>query len=254
VTWNPQQYDKFSQPRLRPALDLIAAIPTIDPKNVVDLGCGTGSITRLLAERWPRASVTGIDDSAAMLAKTSDEPANIRWINQSVADWGTPDSADLIFSNAALQWLPDHSTLFKRLAGVLKPGGVLAVQMPRNFSAPSHTLIAETARSGPWRSKLEPLLGPDPVAEPHFYYTVLAPLGRTLDLWETQYFHLLEGPDPVKEWTKGTWLRRFLDRLDPDEAADFERHYADRLRDAYPPSADCKTWFPFRRLFIVVRK
>jgi trans-aconitate 2-methyltransferase len=254
MTWNPKQYDKFSQPRLRPALDLIAGIPAIDPDIVFDLGCGTGTITRLLAERWPRAMVTGIDDSAAMLAKAAAESGNIRWISQSVADWGVPESADLIFSNAALHWLPDHSALFKRLAGALKRGGVLAVQMPRNFAASSHTLIADTARTGPWRAKLASLLGPDPVATPDFYYTILSPLGCAVDIWETQYFHLLEGPDPVREWTKGTWLRRFLDRLDPRESADFEQQYADKLRAAYPPSADGKTWFPFRRLFIVLQK
>lgn len=254
MTWDPKQYDKFLQPRLRPALDLIGAIPDIDPAVVVDLGCGSGNITRLLAQQWPRASVTGIDDSEAMLAKAADEPGSIHWMTQSVADWGSLECADVVFSNAALHWLPDHATLFKRLVDALKPGGVLAVQMPRNFTAPSHTLIAETARGGPWRSKLASLLGPDPVAEPDFYHAVLSPLAQALDLWETQYFHLLEGPDPVKEWTKGSWLRRFLDRLDPHESAAFEQQYARALRAAYPPSADGRTWFPFKRLFIVLRK
>lgn len=254
MTWNPAQYEKFSQPRLRPALDLIAGIPPTEPSTVVDLGCGTGSITRLLAERWPRASITGIDDSAAMLDKAAEESGRIRWEKQSVSDWRPADSVDVIFSNAALQWLPHHESLFKRLAGTLSTGGLMAVQMPRNYAAPSHTLITDTIRNGPWRQTLEPLLGPDPVAEPAFYYSLLAPLGRMTEIWETQYFHVLDGPDPVKEWTKGTWLRRFLDRLDPKQATQFERDYADRLLDAYPPSADGKTWFPFKRLFIVYQK
>jgi trans-aconitate 2-methyltransferase len=162
--------------------------------------------------------------------------------------------ADVIFSNAALHWLPNHQQLFPTLVDALAPGGVLAIQMPRNFSAPSHALIDATARAGRWRHKLEPLLGAAPVAEPHFYYSLLAPLAVSLDIWESEYLQVLSGDDPVKEWTKGTWLMQFLDRLDPEEGAAFEADYAQRLRAAYPRQADDRTLFPFRRLFIVLRK
>jgi len=137
---------------------------------------------------------------------------------------------------------------------MLAPGGVLAVQMPRNFSAPSHSLIAAAARAGPWRSKLEPLLAPAPVGEPQFYYALLAPLAASLDIWESEYLQVLSGEDPVKEWTKGTWLMQFLERLDAGERVQFEADYALRLRAAYPPLADGTTLFPFRRLFIVLQK
>ena len=252
--WDPAQYLKFAAPRFRPAMDLLARVAIEAPKTVYDLGCGAGNVTRLLAQRWPDARVVGVDDSAEMLAQAAKEAPGIVWQCQSVASW-TPDrAADLIYSNAALHWLPDHQALFRRLMGCLTPGGVLAVQMPRNFSEPSHALIRETVAGGPWRDRLAPLVQPSPVAAPEYYYDLLAPLAAELDMWETQYQHVLEGEDPVKEWTKGTWLKQFLDALDEGDRPAFEADYAVRLRKAYPRRADGKTVFPFRRLFIVARR
>jgi trans-aconitate 2-methyltransferase len=251
VSWNPDQYLMFAAPRLRPAVDLLAAVPAAEPRIVYDLGCGAGNVTRLLAQRWPQAELTGVDDSAAMLAKAAEVLPGARWLQQGLAGWQAPAPADVIYSNAALHWLDDHARLFPRLLGQLAPGGVLAVQMPRNFGAPSHTLIADTVRAGPWHAHLEPLLAPSPVADPAFYYDLLSPRVARLDIWETEYLQVLDGPDPVKEWTKGTWLKQFLDALDEPQRAAFEADYARRLREPYPMRADGKTLFPFRRLFIV---
>jgi trans-aconitate 2-methyltransferase len=253
VSWNPDQYLKFSQPRLRPALDLLARLALADPQRIYDLGCGTGNVTAALLQRWPNASITGVDSSASMLAQAASALPQVQWQQQSLDRWQADAPADLIYSNAALHWLPDHPHLFPRLVASLKPGGVLAVQMPRNFAAPSHTMIADTARAGPWRSRLEPLLLPAPVAEPAFYYTLLAPLARSLDIWETEYLQVLTGEDPVKEWTRGTALIPILERLSAAEQMQFESDYAQRLRSAYPRRADGTTLFPFRRLFIVLQ-
>lgn len=263
MSWNPNQYLKFAAPRLRPQLDLIARIALDAPRTVFDLGCGTGSGTRMLAQRWPDADVTGVDASAAMLAKAAqdagdgggDPPGRLHWQQASIADWQPGAGADLIYSNAALHWLGDHARLFPHLMRQLAPGGVLAVQMPRNFDAPSHRLIDETVAAGPWRERLQPLVQPSPVGAPADYYGYVAPLASELDLWETEYLQVLAGPDPVKEWTKGTWLPQFLDRLpSPAEQAAFEADYAERLRAAYPMRADGTTLFPFKRLFIVARR
>ena len=251
MAWNPDQYLKFAAPRLRPAVDLLAAVPAARPQLVYDLGCGAGNVTRLLAQRWPDAQVVGVDDSASMLARAAAELPQARWVQQSLAQWRAERPADVIYSNAALHWLAGHRELFPSLVAQLAPGGVLAVQMPRNFGAPSHTMIADTVRAGPWRAKLEPLLQPSPVAPPEFYYDVLSPLVARLDIWETEYLQVLEGQDPVKEWTKGTWLKQFLDALEEPQRSAFEAAYAARVRGAYPPRADGKTLFPFRRLFIV---
>ncbi len=258
--WNTTQYLKFAGPRLQPALDLLARLPeTLAAPVVVDLGCGTGSATRRLAARWPQAEVTGVDGSAAMLAQAQADAeaapgARLRWLQADIGDlaaWAPPVPVGLIFSNAALHWLPDHAALFPALVSRLAPGGVLAVQMPRNFDAPSHRLIHDTARDGPWRARLAHLLTPPPVAEPAVWIDRLAPVVSALEVWETEYQQLLTGPDPVKEYTKGTWLMRFLQALPPDEAAAFEAAYAARVREAYPPRADGRTLFPFRRLFIL---
>jgi trans-aconitate 2-methyltransferase len=254
MTWNPQQYLKFAQPRLRPAIDLLARIDATSPARIYDLGCGTGGITRLLAQRWPHAHITGVDDSAEMLGQAARQSSAIEWVRQSVASWRPTERADLIFSNAALHWLPEHGQLFSSLVDALAPNGILAVQMPRNFQAPSHTLIHETARSGPWQDALARLIEPSPVHEPQFYYSLLHERAVNLDIWESEYLHALEGKDAVKEWTKGTWLKRFLDALEEPQRSDFEAEYARRVSAAYPPLANGQTLFPFRRLFIVLQR
>ncbi|WP_395703782.1 methyltransferase domain-containing protein [Aquabacterium sp.] len=259
MAWNPDQYLKFAQPRLRPAIDLLARIALASPRRIADLGCGTGNITRLLAQRWPEAEVTGVDSAVTMLTHdvsglSAPEAGRIRWQQADLAQWQAEAPPDLIYSNAALHWLPQHERLLPRLLAMLAPGGVLAVQMPRNFGAPSHTAIAETVHEGPWRDKLLPLLKPTPVAEPAWYYTLLAAVAAEVDLWETEYLQVLTGPNPVKEWTKGTWLAQFLAALEGDEAAAFEEAYAAKMRAAYPMRADGRTLFPFKRLFMIVRR
>ena len=254
MSWNPQQYLKFAQPRLRPALDLLARIDVATPERVYDLGCGTGNITKLLAERWPQARVAGVDDSAEMLAQARQASMTIEWIQASLATWRPQREGDVVYSNAALHWLPDHESLFPSIAQCVASGGTLAVQMPRNFLAPSHMLIYETIRDGEWRGALEHLIVPPRVNEPDFYYSLLEPFAAQLDIWETEYLHVLEGKDAVKEWTKGTWLKHFLDALEEPRRSEFEAEYARRVNVAYPPRADGRTLFPFRRLFIVMQK
>jgi trans-aconitate 2-methyltransferase len=253
MAWDPAQYLKFAGPRLRPALDLLQRIDVEAPSSVYDIGAGAGNVTRLIAARWPEARVIGVDSSAEMLAKAAAENPRIEWQEADLAAWRPHQPADIIYSNAALHWLDGHDRLLPGLFAGLAPKGVLAVQMPRNFGARSHTLITETALGGPWRPMLEPLLRPAPVAEPEFYYDLLAPLAATLDIWETEYLQVLEGENPVKEWTKGTWLTRYLDVLEGDEKAAFEAAYGEQVAKAYPRNAAGQTLFPFRRMFMVVQ-
>ncbi len=254
MAWDPNQYLKFAGLRLRPALDLLAQIPLEAPQTVFDLGAGAGNVTRILQDRWPDAAVTGVDSSPEMFEKARSEHPDIGWRLSDLADWRPDQPADIIYSNAALHWLSDHRALFTALMDSVAPGGVLAVQMPRNFSAPSHTAMADAAREGPWRDILEPLLRPAPVAEPDYYYDVLTAAGADPVIWETEYVQVLEGDDPVKEWTKGTWLRPLLDALDEPDRSVFEAAYAAKVRAAYPRRDDGVTLFPFRRLFIVAAK
>ncbi|MGD9615626.1 MAG: methyltransferase domain-containing protein [Alphaproteobacteria bacterium] len=251
MAWDPAQYLKFAGPRLRPALDLLQRIDVEAPDVVYDLGAGAGNVTRLIAARWPDAQIIGVDSSAEMLAKAAAENPAIGWQRADLAGWRPSLPADVIYSNAALHWLDNHDALMAELLIGLKPGGVLAVQMPRNFGAPSHTLITETALAGPWRGALEPLLRPSPVAEPAVYYDLLAPRAASLDIWETEYLQVLDGPNPVKEWTKGTWLAPLLAALDEPERSRFETAYGERVAAVYPPRRDGRTLFPFRRMFLI---
>jgi trans-aconitate 2-methyltransferase len=251
MSWDPQQYSRFAGQRLRPALDLIARVPVEHPNIVVDLGCGTGNVTRLLCSRWPHAGIVGVDGSPQMLSEAKKVAGDIAWELADVAAWNPPEKFDLVFSNAALHWLDDHPALFARLSGKVVAGGVLAVQMPRNFAAPSHTIMHELASTQPWRDVLAKQLRPQPVLAPEAYHALLAPHARSLDIWETEYLQVLEGENPVAEWTKGTWLAPLLGALAPDARAAFESEYRLRVAQAYPRRRDGKTLFPFRRLFIV---
>jgi len=254
MKWDPSQYLAFADLRLRPALDLLARTPGEAPKLAVDLGCGPGNLTPHLKARWPGARVVGVDASAEMLARARLAVPDAEFVQADVAAWRPDVAPDVLYSNAALHWLDRHEALFPRLLGLLAPGGALAVQMPRNHGAPSHTEIVATVQDGSWRARLEPLLRPSPTHPPAVYYDLLAPLAARLDVWETEYLQVLEGADPVKEFTKGSALKPFLDALHGAERDAFEAAYAARLRRAYPPQADGRTLFPFRRLFLVATR
>jgi trans-aconitate 2-methyltransferase len=254
MSWSPERYLAFGDHRTRPAVDLLARVALAAPARVADLGCGPGNSTALLCARWPQAEVVGLDSSPEMLAKARASGLPARWLEADLAGWVPAGAFDLLYSNAALQWLPDHARLLPRLLDALPPGGVLAVQMPRNFDAPSHVLLREVADRGPWAARLASGLLRAPVAPPERYYDLLQPQAAALDIWESEYLQILEGDDPVLSWTRSTALRPVIAALDPDEQARFEADYAKRLRLAYPRRADGRTLFPFRRLFIVATR
>jgi trans-aconitate 2-methyltransferase len=264
MAWDPRQYLKFSNERLRPGFDLLAQVADLPPGPIFELGCGTGVHARAIADGWPERKVVAIDRSPQMLAEAAATPSRVEWREADIDGWRPENPAALIFSTATLQWLGAHERLFPHLVHALAAGGVLAVQMPRNFAAPSHALMRETALDGPWAALLEPhmrpeagsgtLLRTEPVHPPEFYYDLLRPLVAALDLWETEYLHVLDGEDPVLEWVRGSALRPVLEGLPADLAAGFEAAYRAKLRKAYPRRADGHTLLPFRRLFLVARR
>lgn len=257
MTWDPEQYQLFAQWRLRAALDLLARVQVEDAAHVVDLGTGTGAVLPALAERFPGAALTGLDNSVEMLDRAREERTGlpVTWVEADVETWRPEEPVDVLYSNATLQGVGDHPSLLPRLLSFVRPGGVLAVQMPRNYDAPSHRLAAEAALEGPWRDRLAPLVPLEPpVAEPLSYLGILSPHAADVDIWETEYLHLLEGAAPVVEWVKGTALRPFLAALDEPERTAFEDDYRGRIAGAYPPLADGRTPLQFRRLFLVARR
>ncbi|HZT52555.1 MAG TPA: methyltransferase domain-containing protein [Stellaceae bacterium] len=264
MSWDPHQYLKFKSERLRPGFDLLAQVGELPPGPIVELGCGTGPHARAMALRWPERTIVAIDKSPQMLAEAAAEPSTVRWLKADIVGWSAPEPAALVYSTATLQWLEGHDRLFPHLLDQLAPSGVLAVQMPRNFDAPSHALMRETAAAGPWAERLRPqaasgtgqgsLLRIDPVGPPAFYYDLLRPRVQEIEIWETEYLHVLEGADPVLEWVRGSALRPVIEALPGAMAQEFEAAYAAKLRAAYPRRADGRTLLPFRRLFIVARR
>jgi len=247
VAWDAAQYGKFAGERSRPFFDLLARVPAIEPSVVADLGCGTGELTAALAERWPKARVIGVDNSAEMLAGGRGLAGRVELVDADLVEWRPPSPVDLVFSNAAVQWVPDHERLMAHLVAMLAPRGVLAVQMPANFDAPSHTELHAVAAE--W--KLAPRT--PPVLPLERYVRLGWRLGCAVEAWETTYVHVLAGRDAAFEWVKGTALLPFVSQV---AAADRERFLADykaRLRAAYPETVN-GTVFPFKRYFFVATR
>ena len=250
LSWDPSRYQSFSDERGRPGFDLLARVG-VAPNTVWDLGCGTGDLTAALATRWPSAQVWGLDSSEEMLEEAR-RHSTVTWIHGDIAEWQPDTPVDFVFSNAALHWLDDHQDLFPRLMATVAPGGAFAVQMPRNFGEPSHVLLAETARSADWVGRVGHVVKEAPVGSASFYHDALGPMSSSVDIWETEYSHLLTGKDPVARWVRGTALLPYIEALG-EAADDFIADYARRLRVAYPERSDGTTVFGFRRLFIVAQ-
>ena len=253
LAWRPEDYDGFRGVRLRPALDLLARVPIIPDGNVIDLGCGSGAIAPALRKRFPRAHLIGVDQSGEMLTTARATGLYDEIQKDDAETWQPTKAPALIFSNALLHWLPDHRSLFPRLAGFLKPGGYLAIQMPRQFLAPSHVLLRETAaRMFPDRFDVK---APPPAVEaPEFYAELLSGIAPC-DVWECNYIQRLEansGGHPVREFTATTAMRPFAAEMSDDELAKFLTAYDIALSNVYPLRKDGSVWFPFRRVFIVL--
>jgi trans-aconitate 2-methyltransferase len=263
VSWSSAQYQKFEDERTRPARDLLAALPAMNVRVAVDIGCGPGNSTELLAARFPNATVSGLDSSADMIVAARKRLPALRfevidieaWINRDAESGREREQHrfDVIFANAVLQWTPEHGALFPALVAKLAPGGSLAVQMPDNLDEPSHRLMRELAADGPWRHKLgEAAAARATIARPAWYYDLLRPSCAKVDVWRTTYFHpLVGGENAIVEWFKGSGLRPFLEPLDAAERAAYLARYTAAVTSAYTPLSDGSVLLPFPRVFIV---
>lgn len=257
MKWDPAKYVQFGDHRDRPFFDLAARVHADAPRHVVDLGCGPGNLTATLAERWPLAMVTGLDSSAEMLAQSvayADQLPNLSFSQADIGGWMPSHDTDVVVTNAALQWVPGHRGMLARWLAALRPGAWFALQVPGNFNSPSHTLMCGLAESGAWAGRLAGVLRHDDVVGgPDDYLNIMLDAGCDADAWETTYFQLLPGPNPVLEWVRGTGLRPVLAALSAADARMFEAEYSALLAEAYPAGPH-GTVFPFRRIFAVARK
>ncbi len=252
MVWNPTVYMTYADERTRPAVELLSRVQHNNPSRVIDLGCGPGNSTAALAARWPHAHLEGLDSSPEMLMQARKSGLQTEWIHADIATWSASEKYDVIFSNATLQWLGDHHRLLMRLMSFIEPGGTLAFQVPHNMDAPSHALMREAAASGPWGPKLKNVREVA-VLQPAEYFDILNACGAEVDIWETEYLHVLDGEDAVYNWVSGTGLRPFVQALEGGERDAFIGDYKERLNKAYQRRSDGKTFFPFRRLFAIAR-
>lgn len=254
MSWNARQYSMFEQQRTRPVRDLVAAIPLASAHTAVDLGCGPGNSTEVLAERFPEATVTGLDSSDDMLRDARQRLPNVAFELADIGSWNPAQTYDVILANASLQWVPDHATLYPRLVSLLNPGGVLAVQTPDNLEEPAHRLARDIAASAEWASRIGDVRHPDrhPAA---YYFELLQGHCAEVDVWRTTYHHpLAGGHGAVVEWFKGSALRPYLQQLDEAAQQDFLDTYLQAISQAYPALDDGTVLLPFPRLFIVATR
>ena len=256
MSWSARQYSVFEAERTRPVRDLLNAVSPPEVRRVVDLGCGPGNSTEVLQERFPGASVSGVDSSADMIEAARARLPDVRFALSDIGTWNATGPFDVILANAVLQWVPNHETLLPRLIGALAPGGSLAVQMPDNLDEPAHRLMRKVAADGSWAEKLSNAAGARTGRQgAAYYYSLLKPHAARVDVWRTTYHHVLVGgPDAVVEWFKGSGLRPFLAPLDATEAAAFLAQYRAGIALAYPPLPDGSVLLPFPRLFIVATR
>jgi len=255
MDWSAGQYLKFEDERTRPARNLLAEVPLAAPRYCVDLGCGPGNSTALIAARFPEARIVGVDTAPDMLRAARERLPGATFVEADVATWQADAPADLLFANAVFQWVPGHLAVLERLMGALAPGGVLAVQMPDNLGEPSHLLMEETARSGPFADAFAgKTIRREALPAPRTYVERLAPLAAKVEVWHTIYQHRLADAAAIVEWVKGTGLRPYLDPLPQERRAAFLEAYTARIAEAYPPLAAGGVLLAFPRLFMVAVK
>jgi trans-aconitate 2-methyltransferase len=252
LSWSAKQYVAFEDERTRPVRDLLGALPPIDARRVIDLGCGPGNSTEELAKRYAHARVTGIDSSQDMIEAARARLPDIQFAVQDLESWNDPGPFDVILANAVLQWVPHHESLLPALVARLAPGGALAVQMPDNLGEPAHRMMREIAAAGPWASKLKSASqARAALPQPDWYYGLLRPLCSRVDIWRTTYFHSLPGgPKAVVEWFKGSGLRPFLEPLSSDERSAYLERYTAEIAKICRPLADGGVLLPFPRVFL----
>jgi trans-aconitate 2-methyltransferase len=252
IQWNPDLYLKFEDERTQPACDLISRIAVAGPARIADIGCGPGNSTKALRERWPRAEILGLDSSAEMIDKARSAHPRERWILADAAQWKPDAPYDIVFSNAALQWIPDHERLVPALFNALRGPGALAVQVPANIESPLHQALLKISRSEKWKAALSGCDGLIHYHDAGFYHDLLSALTGRIFIWQTTYYHVMADHQGLVDWYAGTGMKPYLERLaDEGRRRQFQSAVLDECRDSYPAQADGRILFPFQRLFFL---
>lgn len=253
-TWDKNLYYRFRAQRTQPSIDLAARITLQRPSRVIDLGCGPGNSTGVLRQRWAEASIVGLDNSEEMIRSARASDTDAEWVKSDIGNWHSDTKFDVVFSNAALQWVPDHERLIPRLVEQVASPGVLAVQLPDHYDSPLFRVLIEVANDDRWSDRMSDArqsLTRNPLS---FYYDLLSPLGGEVEIWTTEYQHILSSHEDILTWHRGTGMRPYLEVLSREEQTEFERLVLEGYQRAFPVAADGNVLFPFRRLFFTVTK
>jgi len=252
VTWNPDLYLKYQDERTQPSYDLVSRINLAEPADIIDIGCGPGNSTRVLRERWPQAKITGLDRSPEMIARAQADFPQGNWLLADAATWETATRYDLVFSNATLQWIPNHEALVDKLFSLVRSGGALAVQVPANNGSPLYQAVHDVAARTEWRGLMVGCAELMTYHDAGYYYDLLSAQAGRVDLWQTTYYHVMGDHQGLIEWYASTGLRPYLERLvsGADRQA-FQQQVLAACREQYPVQKDGRILFPFRRLFFI---
>lgn len=250
--WNPNLYMQFSSERTQPSIDLVAKINSVEPKSIIDVGCGPGNSTQVLVKRWPEAKTTGLDSSSAMIEKAARDYPNQEWIVADALIYNPGTEYDIVFSNAAIQWIPNHENLLKKFYGMLSDTGLAAVQIPLFWDMPLGRIIYEAAKDSRWKERMEGVSDLFTIHDYSFYYDHLASLFISIDIWETHYFHIMDSHIAIIEMMRSTGLKPYLSKLDNDaDRNQFEKKVLAGIEKAYQKQKNRKVLLPFKRLFFI---
>ncbi len=253
--WDPEQYLQFEQERTQPSIDLVLRIPLADPESIIDIGCGPGNSTQVLRKRWPYADIVGLDKSVKMIERARTDYPGQTWVIGDASRVETDRAYDIVFSNAAIQWISDHPRLISRLFQIVRNNGILAIQVPANYESPLYKIILKVAQNSKWSTFTS---GCDGLITHHnatYYYEQLVSLTKDITLWETTYYHILKSHQNLVEWYKSTAMKPFLESLPTDDSrGEFEQTVLTASQEQYHPQSDGRILYPFKRLFLIARK
>lgn len=252
IDWNPNLYMQFRSERTQPSIDLITKINPADPKSIIDIGCGPGNSTQMLVNRWPKAQITGLDSSPAMIKNAKQNYPNQKWIVADALVYNSEIEYDIVFSNAVIQWIPNHEKLLKKFHGMLSFNGLVAVQIPLFWDMPLGKIINEAAQDKRWNEQMAGIADLFTIHDYSYYYNHLSNLYNSIDIWETHYFHIMDSHTTIIEMMRSTGLKPYLDKLNSDlEINQFEKQVLIGIEKAYPKQKNGKVLLPFNRLFFI---
>jgi trans-aconitate 2-methyltransferase len=253
--WNPELYLKFDRERLQPSIDLVSHINFVNPTKIIDIGCGPGNSTQILVQRWPDSEITGVDNSKSMIERALKDYPNQEWRLVNVGTNEIKGKYDIVFSNATIQWIPDHYQLLEKFRNILTNNGLIAVQLPLFWDMPIGKAILRVAASDRWFSLTEGVSDLFTIHDYSYYYDRLSELFKSVEIWETDYFHILNSQLSILEMIRSAGLRPYLERLEADtDRKDFEETVLKEIVKDYPLQKNGKVLFPFKRLFFIAKK